>query len=57
MTNHAETAKELFEKGYNCAQAVLCAFSDVTGYDLDTSARMASSFRSWYMMPLLYWMR
>ena len=44
MTDHAEKARELFFKGYNCAQAVLCAFTDVTGYDLDTSARMASSF-------------
>ena len=44
MTNHAETAKQLFFRGYNCAQSVFCAFSDVTGYDIDTSARMASSF-------------
>ena len=44
MTNHAEEAKELFLKGYNCAQSVLGAFSDVTGYDLETSARLASSF-------------
>ena len=44
MTSHAEIAKQLFRKGYNCAQAVFCAFSDVTGYDTDTSARMASSF-------------
>ena len=44
MTNHAEIAKQLFFKGYNCAQSVFCAFSDVTGYDIDTSARMASSF-------------
>ena len=44
MKNHAETAEQLFKKGYNCAQSVLCAFSDATGYDLDASARMASSF-------------
>ena len=44
MTNHAEIAKQLFFKGYNCAQSVFCAFRDVTGYDIDTSARMASSF-------------
>lgn len=44
MTNHAEAAKQLFLEGYNCAQSVLCAFADVTGYDIDTSARMASSF-------------
>ena len=44
MTNHAETAKQLLFKGCNCAQAVFCAFEGVTGYDIDTSARMASSF-------------
>ena len=44
MTNHAELAKQLFFKGYNCAQSVFCAFTDVTGSDIDTSARMASSF-------------
>ena len=44
MTKHAEIAKQLFFKGYNCAQSVFCAFTDVTGYDIDTSARMASSF-------------
>ena len=44
MTNHAEIAKQLFFKGYNCAQSVFCAFTDITGYDIDTSARMASSF-------------
>ena len=42
--DHAELAKELFLNGYNCAQAVFCAFSDVTGLDMDLSARMASSF-------------
>ena len=41
---HARLAEQLFYEGYNCAQAVFCAFSDVTGYDLPTSARMASSF-------------
>ncbi len=44
LTDHAARAKELFLKGYNCAQAVFCAFSDVTGLDIDTSARLASSF-------------
>ncbi len=44
MADHAQLAKELFLKGYNCAQAVLCAFADVTGYDIAASARMASSF-------------
>ncbi len=40
---HAEEARRLFLEGYNCAQAVFCAFDDVTGLDRDTSARLASS--------------
>ncbi len=41
---HAEHARELFYEGYNCAQSVFCAFSDVTGIDIDTAARLSSSF-------------
>ena len=41
---HSEYAAELFVKGYNCAQAVAVAFSDVTGLDEKLSAKMASSF-------------
>ena len=43
-TDHADKAKELFLEGYNCAQSVFCAFSDLTGLDMETSARLASSF-------------
>ena len=42
--NHEIYAAELFLEGYNCAQAITVAFSDVTGLDKDFSARMASSF-------------
>ena len=42
--DHAEKARTLFLEGYNCAQAVFCAFDDLTGLDRDTSARLASSF-------------
>ena len=42
--DHVMQAAELFIEGYNCAQAVAVAFSDVTGLDKDFSARMASSF-------------
>lgn len=42
--DHAEEAKRLFMAGYNCSQAVFCAFCDVTGLDLDTAARLSSSF-------------
>lgn len=44
MSERGEKARELFKKGYNCAQAVLIAFSDVTGYDEKTSAMIASGF-------------
>ena len=39
-----EKAKELFENGYNCAQAVFCAFEDVTGFDRETALRFSSGF-------------
>ncbi len=42
--NHAEKAVDLFQQGYNCAQAVAVAFSDVTGMDADTTARLISAF-------------
>lgn len=42
--DHAARAKALFYEGYNCSQAVFCAFSDVTGLDIETSAKLASSF-------------
>lgn len=44
MTDHGKIAQELFFKGYNCAQSVFCAFTDITGYDIDTAARISSSF-------------
>ena len=42
--NHAEEAKRLFLQGYNCSQAVFCAFCDLTGLEIDTAARLSSSF-------------
>ena len=42
--DHADRAMELFLEGCNCAQAVACAFGDVTGLTTDQAARMASSF-------------
>lgn len=42
--NHAKKAEELFLQGYNCAQAVYAAFSDVTGMDEPTALRLSSSF-------------
>ncbi len=42
--DHATYAAELFTSGYNCAQAVAAAFSDLTGLDEKTSAKMISGF-------------
>lgn len=42
--DRGELAKQLFYEGYNCAQAVVCAFEDVTGLDRALSAKLASSF-------------
>lgn len=42
--DHSTYAAELFVNGYNCAQAIAVAFSDVTGLDQKTSAKMISSF-------------
>lgn len=44
MSTYGEKAERLFHEGYNCAQAVLVAFGDVTGLDERTAARIASPF-------------
>ena len=41
---HKEKARENFLKGYNCAQAVFVAFSDVTGLSLEQAFLISSSF-------------
>lgn len=42
--DHGMRAAELFLGGYNCAQAVVVAFCDVTELEPDFAAKMASSF-------------
>ena len=37
-------AKELFESGCNCSQAVFCAFCDETGFDKETALRVSAGF-------------
>lgn len=39
-----DIAAEKFTNGYNCAQAVLLAFCDVTGLDEQTAAKLTSGF-------------
>ena len=41
MGERAEKARELFYKGYNCTQSVVCAFADLFGMDMETAARFA----------------
>ena len=44
MNDHGRIAEENFRKGYNCAQSVLLAFSDLTGLENDVALRLSSSF-------------
>lgn len=40
----AETARALFQQGYNCAQSVFGAFAPELGIDRETAFRLASGF-------------
>ena len=42
--NHSEKAAELFMADSNCAQAIVVAFSDLTGLDPAFSAKLSCSF-------------
>ena len=42
--DHSFAAAELFLQGYNCAQAVAVAFTDVTGMDKKEAAKLAAPF-------------
>lgn len=42
--SHSQKAQALFTQGFNCAQAVLGAFEDITGLEPALAARLASSF-------------
>ena len=44
MKDHAVLARENFIRGYNCAQAVACAFCEEMGLEEAAVARMVSSF-------------
>ena len=43
-TEKSQQAKQYFEEGYNCAQAVLLAFCDETGLSHEQAASLASTF-------------
>ena len=42
--NRIDKAVEFFDKKYNCAQAVLGAFCEETGLDVETALKLASGF-------------
>ncbi len=42
--DHSQRAYDLFYQGYNCAQSVFLAFTDLTGLDDETALRISSSF-------------
>lgn len=44
MGNRAEKAVELFNKGYNCSQAVFCAFADKFDIDEETAMKISIGF-------------
>ncbi|MGN1051175.1 MAG: C-GCAxxG-C-C family protein [Acutalibacteraceae bacterium] len=39
-----DKAKELFEKGYNCAQSIVGAFCEDYGVDVETATKLSSGF-------------
>lgn len=41
---YGKKAGELFGEGYNCAQSIFLAFSDLYEIDRETAARLSSSF-------------
>ena len=44
MTEKTQEVRKLLLEGYNCAQAVLGAFSEELGLDFDSAVKMAASF-------------
>ena len=44
MGDYGKRAEQLFMEGYNCSQAVLLSYSDITGLDDKTAAMLASGF-------------
>lgn len=44
MENRIEKALDYHQKGYNCSQAVICAYCDLFGIDEETAFRMSEGF-------------
>ena len=43
-TSRVLKARDLFLKGYNCSQAVFCAYSDLYGIPDELALRLSASF-------------
>ena len=41
MTERAKLAQDFHDQGYNCAQAVACAYCDLVGLDKETASKMS----------------
>ncbi|MBP2034043.1 C_GCAxxG_C_C family probable redox protein [Clostridium algifaecis] len=44
MKNRIENSVELYEKGYNCSQAILCSYNELLGIDEVTAFRLSEGF-------------
>lgn len=44
MESRVKKANELHQKGYNCAQAVACAYCDLVGVDEETMFKLSEGF-------------
>lgn len=44
MGSHPECAAKLFKEGYNCSQAVMGAYCEELGMNMETALKLASSF-------------
>ena len=44
MESRIPKALELHRKGYNCAQAIVCAYCDLFGMDEETAYRASEAF-------------
>lgn len=44
MESRIKKANELHKKGYNCAQAVACAYCDLVGVDEETMFKLSEGF-------------
>ena len=45
MTERAKLAQDFHNQGYNCAQAVVCAYCDLVGLDREASALVWAAWR------------